>query len=70
MTDSLLAGTSRIFQYLKPEAVRALFEQHTSGRRDNHKILFSLVVLEEWLRTCDAPLAVTKAAFHSPVGLA
>ncbi len=50
MKESLLDGDSLIYQYLRPDAVRKLVEQHSSGRDDNHKILFSLVVCEEWLR--------------------
>jgi asparagine synthase (glutamine-hydrolysing) len=50
MADSLLDSSSRIYQFLRPLAVRQLFMQHSSGRQDNHKILFSLVVFEEWLR--------------------
>jgi asparagine synthase (glutamine-hydrolysing) len=57
MTEILLDGGSRIYQYLRATAVRELFEQHASGRHDNHKILFSLVVFEEWLRTHEAPVA-------------
>ena len=30
--------------------MRRLFDEHRSGKQDNHKILFSLMVLEEWLR--------------------
>ena len=50
MADSLLDSSSRIYQYLRPQAVRELFGQHSSGRQDHHKVLFSLVVFEEWLR--------------------
>ena len=57
MTDTLLDSGSRIFQYLRASAVRELFEQHASGRQDNHKILFSLVVFEEWLRAHETPVA-------------
>jgi asparagine synthase (glutamine-hydrolysing) len=57
MSDTLLDSGSKIFQYLRPAAVRELFEQHTSGRQDNHKILFSLVVFEEWLRAQEEPVA-------------
>jgi asparagine synthase (glutamine-hydrolysing) len=53
MAETLLDGGSKIFQYLRPTAVRELFEQHASGRHDNHKILFSLIVFEQWLRTHD-----------------
>jgi asparagine synthase (glutamine-hydrolysing) len=58
MADTFLDGGSRIYQYLREDAVSKLFEQHSSGRRDNHKILFSLVVLEEWLRMHESPVAV------------
>jgi asparagine synthase (glutamine-hydrolysing) len=50
MADSLLDSSSRIYQYLRPQAVRELFTQHSAGRQDHHKVLFSLVVFEEWLR--------------------
>ncbi len=55
MADTLLDSGSRIYQYLRPAAVRRLFEQHTSGRHDNHKILFSLIVFEQWLRAHEEP---------------
>jgi asparagine synthase (glutamine-hydrolysing) len=57
MADALLDGSSRIYQYLRPEAVCELFEQHAAGRHDNHKVLFSLVVFEEWLRAHEEPVA-------------
>jgi asparagine synthase (glutamine-hydrolysing) len=40
-----------LYLYLRPEAVTDLLQRHASGREDNHKILFSLVVLEQWLRS-------------------
>jgi len=58
MADAMLDRGSKIYQYLRPAAVRTLFEQHASGRNDNHKVLFSLIVFEEWLRTHDEPVAV------------
>lgn len=51
MADTLLDPQSEIYQYLRPARVRELFELHKSGRQDNHKILFSLVLFEQWLRT-------------------
>ena len=39
------------FGLLKPEPVRKLVNEHQSGRQDNHKLLFSLVMFEQWLRT-------------------
>jgi asparagine synthase (glutamine-hydrolysing) len=56
MTESLLDCDSGIYLYLRPTAVREVFEQHNSGQQDNHKILFSLVVLDEWLRAHEAPV--------------
>ena len=51
MSDSLLDPESEIYQFLRPARVRELFELHKSGRQDNHKILFSLALFEQWLRT-------------------
>ena len=50
MEQILLDRASLIYQYLRPSAVREMFEQHRSGQSDNHKVLFSLVVFEEWIR--------------------
>jgi len=50
MEGILLDRESYIFDYLQPAAVRNLLEQHRSGANDHYKILFSLVLLEEWLR--------------------
>ena len=49
--EFLLDDNSLMFNLLKPESVRDLLSTHRSGRRDNHKLLFSLVMLEQWLRT-------------------
>ncbi len=56
MVSTLLDDCSRIYQYLRPQAVRQLYEQHVAGRHDNHKVLFSLVVFEEWLRIHEEPV--------------
>jgi asparagine synthase (glutamine-hydrolysing) len=61
MADTFVDRESRIYQYLRPQAVRELFEQHTAGRRDNHKVLFSLIVFEEWLRAHEEPVASLSA---------
>jgi asparagine synthase (glutamine-hydrolysing) len=57
MAETLLDPGSRIYQFLLPSSVRKLFELHASGRQDNHKILFSLALFEEWLRAHDTPVA-------------
>jgi len=59
MADAFLDSNSRIYQYLRPATVRELFEQHASGRHDNHKMLFSLVVFEEWLRAHEKPVVAS-----------
>jgi len=49
LPEPLLDKGSLVFELLKPEPVRKLLEDHRSGRQDNHKLLFSLVMLEHWL---------------------
>jgi len=61
MKDTLLDGESRIYQYLRPQLVRELFEQHVARQHDHHKMLFSLVVFEEWLRAHEEPVASLRA---------
>jgi asparagine synthase (glutamine-hydrolysing) len=50
LPELLLDKSSLMFEMLQPEPVRKLLENHRSGRHDHHKLLFSLVMLEQWLR--------------------
>jgi asparagine synthase (glutamine-hydrolysing) len=50
LSELLLDKNSLMFELLKPAAVQSLLENHRSGRQDNHKLLFSLVMVEQWLR--------------------
>jgi len=50
LSDFLLNGESRMYQWLNREPVRQLLDKHRAGKQDNHKLLFSLVMLEQWLR--------------------
>jgi asparagine synthase (glutamine-hydrolysing) len=50
LREVLLDENSLMFGLLNPKPVRRLLEGHQSGRQDNHKLLFSLVMLEQWLR--------------------
>jgi asparagine synthase (glutamine-hydrolysing) len=50
MEEIMMDSGSHLYRYLQPSAVQRLFKQHQSGQSDYHKILFSLVVCEEWLR--------------------
>lgn len=60
MATSFDDDRSSIYQFLRPPAVRQLCADHAAGRRDNHKILFSLIVFEEWLRADVASLAAVR----------
>ncbi|HPC02617.1 MAG TPA: asparagine synthase (glutamine-hydrolyzing) [Syntrophales bacterium] len=51
MEAHLVDESSLMFRYLKPDVVRRLLSEHRTGKNDNHKILFSLVVFETWLRS-------------------
>jgi asparagine synthase (glutamine-hydrolysing) len=48
--ECLLDRKAQIFDYLEPMAVENLLKDHSSGRQDHHKILFSLIIFEQWLR--------------------
>jgi asparagine synthase (glutamine-hydrolysing) len=50
LSEVLQDESSLMFRLLKPEPVRKLLNDHRSGRQDNQKLLFSLVMLEQWLR--------------------
>ncbi|MBK9948868.1 MAG: asparagine synthase (glutamine-hydrolyzing) [Nitrospira sp.] len=53
MHGAFMDSASKMYRYLNSTAVQRLFIDHVAGRSDNHKILFSLVVFEEWLRCND-----------------
>lgn len=50
MENLLLDNNSLIYQFLQQKVVQRMLREHICGKNDNHKILFSLVVFEEWLR--------------------
>jgi asparagine synthase (glutamine-hydrolysing) len=50
LPELLLDTDSLIFRLLSPGPVHSLLEHHRAGRTDNHKLLFSLALFEEWLR--------------------
>src|SRR5207249_7516463 len=50
LPEMLMDRNSLMYDLLKREPVRKLLSDHRSGRQDNHKLLFSLVMLEQWLR--------------------
>lgn len=50
VADTLLDPSALLYSTLRRDRVQTLVDDHRSGRRDHHKIVFSLVVLEDWLR--------------------
>jgi asparagine synthase (glutamine-hydrolysing) len=50
MNDLLLDPSSLMYEFLELAPVSRLLKEHVSGRQNNHKLLFSLVVFEQWLR--------------------
>jgi asparagine synthase (glutamine-hydrolysing) len=50
ISEVLLDESSLMFGLLDPKPVRRLLESHRSGRQDSHKLLFSLVMIEQWSR--------------------
>ena len=54
ITGLLLDESSLMYSLLKPAPVKKLLDDHQSRRQDNHKLLFSLVMFEQWLRSVGA----------------
>jgi asparagine synthase (glutamine-hydrolysing) len=50
LLSSLLDSGSLMFELLEQKPVRALLDDHQTGREDNHKLLYSLAMFEQWLR--------------------
>jgi len=46
----LLNARSPVYDYLEIEMVKNLLDEHRSGKNDNHKILFSIVMFGQWLK--------------------
>jgi asparagine synthase (glutamine-hydrolysing) len=57
LSQSLLDHDSLMFRLLDPIRVGQLLDDHRSGREDNHKLLFSLVMVEQWMRVNQPELA-------------
>ncbi len=47
----LVDPASLMYRFLQHRQVENLLGEHKAGKADNHKLLFSLVVFEEWLRS-------------------
>jgi asparagine synthase (glutamine-hydrolysing) len=57
LPEMLLNPESLMFRLLDPKPVRRLLDEHRSGRQDNHKVLFSLVMIEQLLRNTHSETA-------------
>lgn len=51
MEKLLRDPSGKIFQFIRHKEMERLLDEHRMVKMDNHKLLFSAVVLEEWLRT-------------------
>ena len=62
-----------MYRFLKPAAVGDLLHAHKRGANDHHKILFSLIVFEMWLRSGALSTAKPPAGYFDramePVGV-
>ncbi|HTV62229.1 MAG TPA: asparagine synthase (glutamine-hydrolyzing) [Verrucomicrobiae bacterium] len=62
LSELLLDPESLMFKYLRPEPVKKLLEAHRARLEDNHKLLFSLVMYEQWLRGVRANFSADRLA--------
>lgn len=60
LSQLLLDEDSLMYEYLRPEPVKRLLEEHRARLQDNHKLLFSLVMYEQWLRGAHANFAASR----------
>lgn len=54
--DLLIASSANISTYFRPAEIKRLLDEHASGRKDNHRIIWQLIVLEIWLGTYGSSL--------------
>lgn len=47
---TLLGENVKIFTYFNRDYVQALCDEHFDGKADHHRILWQLIVIEEWLK--------------------
>lgn len=48
----LLSGTSvMIHNYFKPREIKKILDEHVNRSKDNHRIIWQLIVLEMWMKT-------------------
>lgn len=52
MEESLMDPSSLMYQHLRYSKVQEMLREHQTRREDFHKVLFSLILFEQWLRNC------------------
>jgi asparagine synthase (glutamine-hydrolysing) len=57
LRDALLNGAVSQAGYFEARALERLFRQHVAGQRDNSVVLWSLLMLDAFLRRVDRPVA-------------
>jgi asparagine synthase (glutamine-hydrolysing) len=56
LRDALLNGAVSQAGYFEARALERLFRQHVAGQRDNSVVLWSLLMLDAFLRRMDRPV--------------
>jgi asparagine synthase (glutamine-hydrolysing) len=64
--DALLAGAVAECGYFEPAVLDRLLQQHAAGRRDHSATLWSLLMLDAFLRRMQQPVGA--GASHSASG--
>jgi asparagine synthase (glutamine-hydrolysing) len=57
LPELLRDPSSMMFDLLRREPVQKLLADHQSRKQDNHKLLFSLALFEQWLRSARSSMA-------------
>ena len=65
LTEMLRDEQSVMYRHLRRDVVLQLLDAHRSGRADHYKLLFSLVVVEQWLRGLKSRGTVSRSEFKS-----
>ena len=58
----------RSFGMLRPEGITRLLDEHAAGMRDHSQRLFSILVLDEWLKANNAPGTMAEEPLKPAVG--
>ena len=48
--ETLLSGSAKICRYMQRHRMESLLAEHSSGRFDHHRIIWQLLVFEQWLQ--------------------